>query len=358
MSDEPVLKSRRRPDVETTIVPVGNVRFGDGSYPVIAGPAVVESEDQIMTAARVIAEGGGSVLRAGTFRAEGSPYTYRGLGEEGLWLLEKAGFESGLPTMTEVLEPGNLEMIAAHVDVLEVGPDNMQNFVLLRAAGATGSPVMVHRGPSATIDEWLMSAEYVLAEGNDNVILCERGSRTFDPRTSETLDISAVPVTQRITHLPVVIDPTPVKGDPDIITPLALAGRSVGADGLIIAVHPDPPSALAGNGSQLSPEAYLALMDALGIPILRDEIDRIDREIIKLVARRLHSSVEIARIKATKGLALRSPDREAELIEEARDDARALRIDPEYAADLMALVLEYSRKAQREAVDEESRAAG
>ncbi|MBT8211543.1 MAG: 3-deoxy-7-phosphoheptulonate synthase, partial [Acidimicrobiia bacterium] len=351
MSDEPILKSRRRPDVETTIVAVGNVRFGDGSYPVIAGPAVVESEEQILAAGRIVAEGGGSMLRSGTHRADNSPYSFRGLGDEGVWLLEKAGHESGLPTVTEILEPGNLEFISHHVDVLEVGPDNMQNFVLLRAAGATGKPVLLHRGSSATIDEWLMSAEYVLAEGNDDVILCERGSRGFDPRTSDTVDISAVPVTQQITHLPVVIDPTPVKGDPEIISPLALAGRSVGADGLIVAIHPDPENAVAGNGSQLGPDSFLKLMESLGIPMLRDEIDRIDRELVKLIARRLHSSVEIARIKASKGIALRSPDREAELIEEARDDARSLGIEPQYAADLMDLVLSYSRDAQRQSLD-------
>ncbi|MBT8214343.1 MAG: 3-deoxy-7-phosphoheptulonate synthase [Acidimicrobiia bacterium] len=349
---EPTLKSRRRPNVETTIVAVGDVRFGDGSYPVIAGPAVVESEEQILAAGAIVAEAGGSMLRAGTYRAENSPYTFKGLGDEGVWLLEKAGFESGLPTITEALEPGNLEFIAQHIDVLEIGPDNMQNFVLLRAAGATGKPVMLHRGQSATIDEWLMAAEYVLAEGNDDVILCERGSRTFDPRTSETVDISAVPVTQQITHLPVVIDPAPAKGDPEFIAPLALAGRSVGADGLLVAVHPNPEAALAGNGSQLGPDAFLALMDSLGIPMLRDEIDRIDRQLVKLIARRLHSSVEIARIKAVEGISLRSPDREAELIEEARDDARSLGIDPEYAADLMDLVLRYSRDAQHRALDE------
>ena len=135
--------------------------------------------------------------------------------------------------------------------MLEVGPDNMQNFVLLQAAGATMKPVIVHRGPSATVDEWLMAAEYVMAKDNDNVILCERGSRGFDPRTSDTLDISAIPVVQRLSHLPVIIDPAPADGNPDILRPLALAGRSAGADGLLVSVHPDPANALAGNGGQL-----------------------------------------------------------------------------------------------------------
>lgn len=350
--DPPILKSRRRPDVETTIVGVGSVRFGDGSYPVIAGPVVVESEDQIMAAARVASGAGASLLRAGTYRAEASPYGFRGLGEEGLWLLEHAGHESGLSTVTEVLEPGHVEQVAEHASMLEVGPDNMQNFVLLRAAGRSGRPVLLDRGPSATIDEWLMAAEYVLAEGNDQIVLCERGSRTFDPRTTDTLDISAVPVVQRLTHLPVVIDPAPTDGAAALLKPLALAGRSVGADGVVVALHPNPVDALAGNGSQLDPGEFEDLMSALGIPLLRDEIDRIDRELIRLVADRLQSSVEIARIKAARGLEMRSPDREAELIAEASRDAVAVGIDPRFAEELMKLVLAHSRAAQREALDD------
>jgi 3-deoxy-7-phosphoheptulonate synthase len=352
MSNEPVLKSHRRPGVETTVVAVQDVRFGDGSYPVVAGPVAVESEEQILTVASAAAEAGVSMLRAGTYRAETSPYGFRGLGEEGLWLLEHAGHASGLPTVTEVIEPGHVDLVADHVDMLEIGPDNMQNFVLVRAAGAAGKPVLLHRGPSATVDEWLMSAEYALAEGNEQVVLSERGSRTFDPRTSDTLNISAVPVVQRLTHLPVVVDPAPIVGDRDLVFPLALAGRSVGADGLLVSVHPDPANALSGNGSQLDPAGLMALMDSLGIPSLRDEIDRIDRQLVKLVARRLHSSVEIARIKDKRGLAMRSPDREEELIQEAREDAALEGIDPSYVEELMRLVLEHSRAAQQRAIGE------
>jgi 3-deoxy-7-phosphoheptulonate synthase len=350
--EKPILKSHRRPDVETSIIAVGNVRFGDGSYPVIAGPIAVESEEQIITTAMSLAESGASLLRAGTYRAEHSPYSFRGLGEQGLWHLEKAGFEAGLPTVTEVIEPGHVELVADHADMLEIGPDNMQNFMLLRDAGKTRKPVLLHRGASATIDEWLMAAEYIMAEGNDNVVLCERGSRGFDPRTSDTIDISAVPVVQRLSHLPVVIDPAPANGDADLLGPLALAGRSVGADGLVVASHIDPLSSRAGNGSQLDLVEFGRLMDKLGIPSLRDEIDRVDRALIQLVARRLHSSVEIARIKATKGLQMRSPEREKELIEEAVADGAALGVDREYVENLMNLVLTHSRAAQRRALGE------
>ncbi len=351
MSDsKPVLKSHRRPDdLSTTVVAVGNVRFGDGSYPVIAGPAAVESEDQIMAVAEAVAEAGASLLRGGTHRAEQSPYAFRGLGREGVWMLQQAGHEVGLPTVTEVIEPVDLPEIADHIDLLEIGPDNMQNFSLLSAVGKTSKPVLLHRGPSATIDEWLMAAEYVMAEGNDDVVLCERGSRTFDPRTSDTLDISAVPVVQRLSHLPVIIDPTG-KAGPDLVAPLALAGRSAGADGLSVLTHPDPGSARAGETSQLDLVEFERLMERLGIPTLRDEIDRIDRHLIQLVARRLRSSIEIGRIKSMRGLEMRSPDREAELIAEAEEDARRLGMDPVYAAELMRIVLEHSRRAQRRAL--------
>ena len=351
--NEPILKSHRRPDVATTVVPVGSVRFGDGSYPVLAGPAAVESEEQIKGVAEAIAEAGGSVLRARTVVAGTSPYGFRGLGDEASLLLELAGREVGLPTATEVLDATGLGPISDHVDLLEVGPDNMQNFTLLRAVGATGRPVMLHRGSAATIDEWLLAAEYILDEDNDNVVLCERGSRGFDPRTSETLDISAIPVVQQLSHLPVVVDPSPTVRGAEILEPLALAARSAGADGLVVAVHPEPAHALVGNGNQLDPEQFAHLMTTLGIPSLRDEIDRIDRELLKLVARRLHSSVDIARIKATGNLAIHSPLREDELIEEARADAAAMEIDPDYAQQLMELILEHSRAAQRRALGDE-----
>ncbi len=349
---EPVLKSLRRAgDVSTTVVAVGDVRFGDGSYPVIAGPVAVESETQMLAVAHAVAAAGGSVLRAGTYRAETSPYGFKGLGEDGLWMLEKAGYETGLPTVTEVIHHGQAAATAEHVDMLEIGPDNMQNFTLLRDAGKTGKPVLIHRGASATIDEWLMSAEYVMAEGNDQVVLCERGSRTFDPRTTDTLDISAVPAVQRLSHLPVVVDPSPGRADTSMIIPLALAARSVGADGLSVLVHPDPAHARSGNGGQLAVEGFEELMDRLGIPSLRDEIDRIDRQLVELIRRRLHSSVEIARIKHTRGLPLRSPDREAELLDEVRDEASSLGIDPDYLAELMTVVLDHSRRAQHHALE-------
>ncbi len=353
MSEKPVLKSHRRPGIETTVVTARAVKFGDGSYPVIAGPVAVENQEQILSAAKVVADAGGSVLRAGTFIAGSSPYGYRGLGTDALWMLQHAGRETRLPVSTEVLEPDHVELAAELVDILEIGPDNMQNFVLLRSVGATDRPVIIHRAPAATIDEWLLAAEYVLDAGNEAVILCEGGSRGFDPRTSETIDITAIPTVQRLSHLPVIVDPASAAGHPELVRPLALAARSVGADGLVVPFHPDPSTALVGNGSQLDPACFERLMDALGIPSLRDEIDRIDRQVIRLLGRRLQSSVDIARIKAERDLEMRSPDREAELIAEIRDDAAAVGMDPDYAQELMEVVLSHSRAAQRRAVGRE-----
>jgi len=347
---EPVLKSRRRNDVETTVVSVGPVRFGDGSYPIVAGPTAVESDEQMHAIAGAVAAAGGAVLRAGTVLPAGSPYGFQGLGEEALWILEHAGKEAGLPTATGVVEPGAVELVAEHVDILEILPGQMQDFALLAAAGRIGRPVILHRGPSATIDEWLMAAEYILAGGNENVILCERGSRGFDPRTSETVEISAVPVVQRLSHLPVVVDPAPAHDAAEIMAPLALAARAVGADGLIVGVHPTPAAARAGNGNQLDLPAFDRLMERLGIPSLRDEIDRIDRRLLELVAARLCHATEIGVIKARRRMPLRSPDREVELLDEVRSDARSLSLDPEFAVALMELILDHSRAEQRRAV--------
>ena len=356
MSEQPTLKSHRRPGIETTIVPVRAVKFGDGSYPVVAGPVAVESEDQILAAARIVADNGGSILRAGTFLAGASPYQYRGLGPDALWMLEQAGRSTRMPVSTEVLEPDHVELAAAHVDVIEVGPDNMQNFVLLRAVGQTDRPVILHRGSSATIDEWLLAAEYVLDAGNGDLILCERGSRGFDPRTSDTIDITTIPTVQRMSHLPVIVDPSSAAGHPELVRPLALAARSAGLDEVVVTALGMTGTALAGNGSHLDPECFAKLMDVDGRRSMRDEIDRIDRQVIRLLSKRLRNSVDIGRLKAQRDLAMRSPEREAELIAEMRAEATDGDMDPDYAQELIEVVLRHSRAAQRRALgwEEES----
>ena len=351
------MKAHRNGDGETTVA-VGSAVIGGGAYAVIAGPCAVESERQIMEAAEFIAEGGAAVLRGGAFKVRRSPYDFQGLGEEGLRFLRKAGDRYSLPVVSEVTEPDDVDMIGSYVDMLQVGALNMQNFVLLRAVGRSDRPVLLKRGPSATIEEWLMAAEYILNEGNMNVVLGEQGIRTFDTRTASTLDISSVPVVKQLSHLPVIIDPSHASGASDIVAPLALAGRAAGADGLMIEVHPSPDDALTEGPHQLDEPEYLALMHALGIVRLRADIDLVDREIVRLLARRVRRAVEIAEIKVEEGIPLRSPDREVDLLADVREEADRLGLDPKVIHRLFEEVLEYSRLEQRRAVGVEEENPG
>ncbi len=331
-----------------TIVNVCGVRFGHDPFPVIAGPASVESESQVMLAAEIVADRGASLLRGGTFRSQSSPYAYAGMGRAGLALLEKAGKAVGLPILTEVGEIADAELAAGQADMLEIGPANMQNFELLRAVGRSGLPVLLNRGPSATIDEWLWSAEYLLAEGNDQIVMCERGIRTFEHSTQNTLDISAVPVVKEKSHLPVIVDPSHAAGHRSLVTPLALAAQGVGADGLAVEVHPAPDDALSDQLQQLDGIGFGALMDALGISRMRQAVDIVDREIVRLFARRRGLSLAIGRVKAVRGMPVQIPDREEELMAVIREEALLQGLDPAYMERIFKEILAESRAAQWE----------
>jgi len=246
-----------------TVVDVRGVLVGGGNCVVIAGPCSVESEEQIMASARAVREAGASMLRGGAFKPRSSPYTFRGMGERGLELLAQARDETGLPVVTEVMTPNDVDLVARYADLLQIGARNMQNYQLLEEVGRTGKPVLLKRGLSATIEEWLLSAEYVLAQGNPNVILCERGIRTFETATRNTLDLNAVALAKRRTHLPVIVDPSHGTGKWYLVPPLALASIAAGADGIIIEVHPDPDRAKSDGGQSLSPENFAALMPRL-----------------------------------------------------------------------------------------------
>jgi 3-deoxy-7-phosphoheptulonate synthase len=237
-----------------SVVRVGGVPIGPDTLTVIAGPCAVESAEQALTAARMARAAGASLLRGGAFKPRTSPYAYQGLGEAGLKILAEVGRETGLPTVTEVIDPRDVDLVCDHADMLQVGTRNMQNFALLQAVGSAGKPVLLKRGFSATIEEWLMAAEYIAQRGNLDIVLCERGIRTFEKATRNTLDISAVPVAQRLSHLPVIVDPSHSGGRRDLVLPLTRAAIAVGADGLIIDVHPEPTAALC-DGDQ-------ALLDA------------------------------------------------------------------------------------------------
>jgi 3-deoxy-7-phosphoheptulonate synthase len=248
---------------EPTQVTVGNVVIGGKKIVVMAGPCSVESREQVLEVATKVKAAGASVLRGGAFKPRTSPYAFQGLEEEGLKYLDEARRETGLPVITEVMEPDKVAVVAAHSDILQIGARNVQNFSLLRKVGESGKPVLLKRGMSTSIEEWLLSAEYVLAGGNPNVILCERGIRTFETATRFTLDLNAVPVVKRLTHLPVVVDPSHGTGHWEYVEAMACAAIAAGADGLLIEVHPKPEEALSDGPQSLKPEKFAALMQRI-----------------------------------------------------------------------------------------------
>jgi len=245
---------------EDSIFEIAGRKIGGGDFAVIAGPCSVESEAQILSIAQSVKNAGAAFLRGGAFKARTSPYDFEGLGLDGLELLELARKRTGLPIVSEILSEAHLELFAECVDILQVGARNMQNFALLRRVGELGKPVLLKRGLSATIDELLLSAEHIMAGGAEQVILCERGIRTFEPATRNTLDLSAVPVIKNKSHLPVFVDPSHATGCADLVAPLALAAAACGADGLIIEVHDEPEAALCDGTQSLKPEAFAELM--------------------------------------------------------------------------------------------------
>ena len=245
---------------ENTIVLVGGVPVGGKELAVVAGPCAIESEAQAIETAREVRRAGAVLYRGGAFKPRTSPYSFQGLGEEGLKILAKVRDETGLPIVTEVLDTETAELVAEHADCLQVGARNMQNFSLLRRLGRLGKPVLLKRGMSATIEELLLSAEYLLAEGNYQVILCERGVRTFADHTRNTLDLSAIPYVQRISHLPILVDPSHGTGKRHKVLPLSRAAVAVGADGLLIEVHPHPEQALSDGPQALLPDMFAELM--------------------------------------------------------------------------------------------------
>ncbi len=239
-----------------TLIQVGNVTIGNGRMVIIAGPCAVESETQAMTIAESVKKSGGDMFRGGAFKPRTSPYSFQGLGEEGLKILAKVRENFGLPVVTEVMDLSCFDMVEEYADVIQIGTRNMQNFSLLRRAGEAKKPVLLKRGMSATVDEWLMAAEYIMAEGNPNVILCERGVRTFVRHSRNTLDLSAVPVVQRESHLPIIVDPSHAAGFRDQVIPLARSAAAVSANGIMIEVHNEPEKAMSDGVQSLYPEQF------------------------------------------------------------------------------------------------------
>jgi len=245
---------------QDSVIKVGDVTIGGEALVVIAGPCAVETEEQLLQSARAVKAAGANILRGGAFKPSTSPYSFRGLGKDGLELLAQARRETGMPVITEVMAPHDVELVLRYADILQVGARNMQNFTLLDEVGKAQMPVMLKRGLSATIQEWLLSAEYILAQGNRQVMLCERGIRTFETYTRNTMDISAIPIIKKLSHLPIIADPSHGTGKWHLVTPVSLAAVAAGADGIMVEVHPSPEHALKDGAQSLTFENFQQLM--------------------------------------------------------------------------------------------------
>ncbi len=248
---------------EDTVIRVGDVEIGGEEPVVMAGPCAVESWDQLLETALGVKDAGANVLRGGAYKPRTSPYSFRGLGEAGLEMLARAREETGMPVITEVMTTTDVEIVAQYADILQIGARNMQNFNLLDEVGKCNRAVMLKRGLSATIEEWLLAAEYILAQGNPDVMLCERGIRTFEKYTRNTLDLSAIPVIKRLSHLPIIADPSHATGKWYLVTPMALAAAAAGADGLMVEVHPRPEEALCDGAQALRLDNFALMMDRM-----------------------------------------------------------------------------------------------
>jgi 3-deoxy-7-phosphoheptulonate synthase len=246
-----------------TIVDVGGVKVGGSRFVVVGGPCAVETPEQLLASARAAKDGGASILRAGAYKPRTSPYSFSGHGPSALTTLREVADELQMPFVTEVMDTADLDLVAGHADAVQVGARNMQNFALLRAVGGCGKPVVLKRGMSATIEELLLAAEYILANGNDQVILCERGIRTFETATRNTLDLNAVPYIKRKSHLPIVVDPSHGTGVRELVAPMALAAAACGADGIMVEVHQNPPAALSDGAQSLFPDQFAEMVHAL-----------------------------------------------------------------------------------------------
>jgi 3-deoxy-7-phosphoheptulonate synthase len=264
--------SREWKEEDTVVTLPNGTAIGGREIALMAGPCAVESREQILGIAKVLARTGATILRGGAFKPRTSPYSFQGLGLAGLELLAEAREATGMAVVTEAIDPEGVDLVAEYADIIQIGARNMQNYPLLRRAGRTGKPVLLKRGMSATIDELLLAAEYVLHEGNPNVILCERGVRSFDPHTRNLLDLTAIPVVKALSHLPIIADPSHGTGLRTKVTPMARAAVAAGADGLMVEVHPDPTRALSDGAQSLYPEQFAGLVDQ--IRVIADSIDR------------------------------------------------------------------------------------
>ncbi len=365
---KPYKLASREHHTDRTVVRVGSVEIGPGApLAVMAGPCSVESREQLLATARWVKREGATILRGGAYKPRTSPYAFQGLGVEGLKLLAEAREETGLPIVSEIMDPAEVEVFDRYVDMLQIGARNMANFTLLRAVGQSRTPVLLKRGLSSTIDELLMAAEYILSAGNPNVVLCERGIRTFETATRNTLDLNAIPVLHQRTHLPVIVDPSHGTGYRPLVRPMALAGAAVGADGLLIEVHPEPPKAWSDAEQQQSFAEFGEIMDDLRrfeylrqptlpsarpanvppaeIERLRSRIDDIDQRLADLLEERAELAVAVQQSKGAEDHG-HDVSRERALIDRAtRAEGGVLTTDER--GQVFQAIVRVSRAAQR-----------
>lgn len=345
-----------------SIIEVDGVILGGKEIILMGGPCAVESSIQMHRSAATVKSAGGKILRGGVFKPRTSPYSFQGLGLEGVNYLVQAAKEKGLLSVTEVVDTTSLDLVVDKVDLLQIGARNMQNFELLKLAGKVNKPIILKRGLSATIEEWLLAAEYILAAGNSRVILCERGIRTFEPSTRNTLDVSAVGVAKDLTHLPVIVDPSHAAGRRDLISSLSKAAIAAGADGLLIEMHPNPAEAVSDGPQSLTPEQFVTLAQELGVVArsvgrvfdfgeagdtlesLRTKIDQIDHSIIEGLAermqivRKLSDQKRLDRVKDT--------NREKEIMQRLVSLAEELELPAELVRKIYPLIFEYGVQTQ------------
>jgi len=347
---------------ERSTIEVGGVTIGGKEIILMGGPCAVESSQQMSQSAETVKKAGGKILRGGVFKPRTSPYSFQGLGLEGLNYLVQAAKEQNLLCVTEVIDAKSLELVADKVDILQIGARNMQNFELLKLAGTVKKPIILKRGMSATIEEWLLAAEYILAAGNPQVILCERGIRTFEPSTRNTLDLSAVGVAKELSHLPVIVDPSHAAGRRDLIASLSKAAIAAGADGLLIETHPNPDEAVSDGPQSLTPEQFIQLAGELGVvaesveraftfggkgdtlEALRRQIDGVDQSIIELLAERMqivHKVGDQKRLDRVK-----DTSRQNEIIQRLVNLAAELQLPSDLVKRLYPLIFEFGVQSQ------------
>lgn len=350
---------------ERSAIKINGVTLGGKEIILIGGPCAVESSRQMSQSAATVKKAGGKILRGGVFKPRTSPYSFQGLGREGLNYLVQAAREQGLLSVTEVIDAPSLELVADEIDIIQIGARNMQNFELLKLAGKINEPVILKRGLSATIEEWLLAAEYILAAGNPNVILCERGIRTYEPSTRNTLDLSAVGVAKELSHLPVIVDPSHAAGRRDLIASLSKAAIASGADGLLIEMHPNPAEAVSDGPQSLHPEEFTQLAGELGIvaeavnrtfacggvkdeeetlETLRGQIDEIDRTIIQGLAARMQIVQKVADQKRLDRI--KDSTREKEVLQCLTNLGEELKLPSELVRKIYPIIFEAAVQSQ------------